>query len=88
MRTWAHWTAEAVMLTATFAAAGAGFTDTAFPVSGGSGARLVPRPGHRGPDDGGRCAQDGGTARPGQEAVGPPGADLADTGTAGPNERT
>ena len=30
MRTWAHWTAKTVMLTATFAAAGAGFTDTAF----------------------------------------------------------
>ena len=30
MRTWAHWTAKTVMLTATFAAAGAGFTDAAF----------------------------------------------------------
>ena len=37
MRTWAHWTAKTVMLTATFAAAGAGFTDTAFAVSGGGG---------------------------------------------------
>ena len=37
MRTWAHWTAKTVMLTATFAAAGAGFTDTAFAASGGGG---------------------------------------------------
>jgi hypothetical protein len=37
MRTWAHWIAKTVMLTATFAAAGAGFTDAAFAVSGGGG---------------------------------------------------
>ena len=37
MRTWAHWTAKTVMPTATFAAAGAGVTDTAFAVSGGGG---------------------------------------------------
>jgi hypothetical protein len=37
MRTWAHWTAKTVTLTATFAAAGAGFPDTAFAVSGGGG---------------------------------------------------
>ena len=37
MRTWAHWTAKTVMLTAAFAAAGAGFTDTASAVSGGGG---------------------------------------------------
>jgi hypothetical protein len=52
MRTWAHWTAEAVMLTATVAAAGAGFADSAFAVSGGGGARFVLRPRHRGPDGG------------------------------------
>ena len=37
MRTWANWTAKTVKLTPTFAAAGAGFTDTAFAVSGGGG---------------------------------------------------
>jgi hypothetical protein len=37
MRTWAHWTAKTVMLTATFAAAGAGFADTGFAASGAGG---------------------------------------------------
>lgn len=37
MRTWAHWTAKTVMLTATLAAAGAGFPGAAFAVSGGGG---------------------------------------------------
>ena len=37
MRTWAHWTARTVMLTASFAAAGTGFSGAAFAASGGNG---------------------------------------------------
>ena len=38
MRTWAHWTAKTVMLTATFAAAGAGLPGAAFAAPAGGGA--------------------------------------------------
>ena len=37
MRTWAHWTARTVMLTASLAAAGTGFSGAAFAASGGNG---------------------------------------------------
>lgn len=37
MRTWAHWTAKTVMLTATFAAAGAGLPGAAFAAASGAG---------------------------------------------------
>lgn len=40
MRTWAHWTARTVMLAATFATAGAGFSAAAFSATGGGGGSI------------------------------------------------